>query len=327
MLLDKISGNFERLDKRVSGRFLAVAEAMIYSSSCNSSAVIRQMNLLNGNSFHTNDNALYRFLSSDLFQVNDNFWRCYIKTIFSLIEESQDFCNHRREVLIALDFTSDRDDFLILTASAVIGKDSVPIYFSMRNYPKRKNQMNQKKMELAFIKALRHILSDKYKYILLADRGFGNDRFVEYCTKNGFDLMIRLQPNMTIKANNKQGIMEDILSEDGVHSCYFKNWKKTYNVIRSTRENESWYIITNANENRSIELKDAYKNRFSIERVFLNLKSAGFEIEKSKIKKYDRFKRMLVLCCFSYCIITLLGKFVNENLPAIKKSHQCLQAF
>jgi transposase len=194
----------------------------------------------------------------------------------------------------------------------------------MRNYPKRKNQMNQKKMELAFIKALRHILSDKYKYILLADRGFGNDRFIEYCTQNGFDIMIRLQPNMTIKANNKQGIMEGVLSEDGIYNCYFNNWKKTYNVIKSTRENESWYIVTNANKDRGIELKDAYKNRFSIERVFLNLKSAGFEIEKSKIKKYDRFKRMLVLCCFSYCIITLLGKFVNENLPAIKKKSPML---
>jgi hypothetical protein len=43
MLLNEISGNFERLDKRVSGRFLAVAEAMIYSCSCRGNDIFWQL--------------------------------------------------------------------------------------------------------------------------------------------------------------------------------------------------------------------------------------------------------------------------------------------
>ena len=43
-----------------------------------------------------------------------------------------------------------------------------------------------KKMEIAFIRALRHILSDKYQYILVADRGFGNERFIQYCNRQWF---------------------------------------------------------------------------------------------------------------------------------------------
>jgi hypothetical protein len=59
-------------------------------------------------------------------------------------------------------------------------------------------------MELAFIstssmhrmRALKHNLSNQYHYIVLADRGFGNKRFIKLCETMGFDYLIRLEPNL-----------------------------------------------------------------------------------------------------------------------------------
>ncbi len=47
--------------------------------------------------------------------------------------------------------------------------------------------MSQIKMEEAFIKGLRHVLSKKYSYVIVADRGFGNNRFANLCKENNFD--------------------------------------------------------------------------------------------------------------------------------------------
>ena len=99
---------------------------------------------------------------------------------------------------IQIDFTSERDNYLILAASVLISNKAIPLYFSMRNYPKKKGQYNQKKMESAFIQALRSYLSKHYRYVLLADRGFGNDRFITLCQEAGFDYIIRLEPNLKI---------------------------------------------------------------------------------------------------------------------------------
>ena len=54
-------------------------------------------------------------------------------------------------------------------------------------------------MEQAFVRSLRHILSKKYHYVIVADRGFGNQRFIHLCKANHFDTIIRLKDNLLLK--------------------------------------------------------------------------------------------------------------------------------
>jgi hypothetical protein len=320
MLLEALKGNFTRVNATVSNNILLATEAMMRCGSSNSSKVIRELNKIKNNNFKTSDMWLYRLIDHKNFQIDDNFWRCYIKSIFKILLEQGEISKNGEKVLIAIDFTSDRDDFLILCASLIVNNLTIPIYFSMRNYPKRKNQMDQKKMELAFIKALRHILSDKYEYIFIADRGFGNDRFIKNCIEGSFDIMIRIEPNMTIEIDGRKGIASDLLTEDGVYFCHIKTWKKNYTIIRHSKDDKTWYILTNLSNSKALEVAEIYKKRFKIEKLFQNLKSSGFDIEKSKIKKYDRFKRMLFLSCFAHSMLVLIGKFVDEKLPTFKKN-------
>ena len=56
----------------------------------------------------------------------------------------------------------------------------------MKNYPKKSGQYSQKKLESAFIKTLQHVLSKKYQYIIVGDRGFGTLRFIDLCMENNF---------------------------------------------------------------------------------------------------------------------------------------------
>jgi hypothetical protein len=319
MLLDGLIENFSKINKTVSKGVLQTVEAMMRCSSSNTSKVSRELSIMNNKSFKTNDMWLYRLFGNKKFQLDDNFWRCYINTIFQILADQNQIAKDEK-ILINIDFTSDRDDFLILCASVTLGDNAIPLYFTMRNYPKKKGQYNHKKMELAFIKALKHILSVKYQYVIVADRGFGNDRFIELCIENGFDIMIRLQPNMTIKTDGRQGIAEKILTKDGEYNCHIKSWKKNYNIIRHSKGDKTWYLLTNMITNKGLGCAAAYAKRFRIEKLFQNLKSSGFDIESSKIKKYDRFKRMLFLSCFAQGILVLLGKFINEKLPDIKKN-------
>ncbi len=54
-------------------------------------------------------------------------------------------------------------------------------------------------MEQAFLNKLKHLLSIKYQYVIVAYRGFGTNNFTQNCIKNGFDFMVRLKENLTIK--------------------------------------------------------------------------------------------------------------------------------
>jgi hypothetical protein len=92
---------------------------------------------------------------------------------------------------INVDYTTHTDDFLILMARVNFCGCIVLLYFSMRAYPKRKGQHDQKKLEASFIRSSRHLLSKKYAYTIVSGRGFGNDRFAQLGLDNRFDYVLR----------------------------------------------------------------------------------------------------------------------------------------
>ena len=139
MLLEAIKQNFTRIHSTISNNILLTTECMMRCASSNTSRIARELARINKGTFKTNDMWLYRFLDNKKFQVDDNLWRCYINSIFDMLLEQKEIKGKGDQVNINIDFTSDRDDFLILCASVMLGDSAVPLYFSMRKYPRRKN--------------------------------------------------------------------------------------------------------------------------------------------------------------------------------------------
>ncbi len=63
-----------------------------------------------------------------------------------------------------------------------------------------------RKMEEAFIEGLRHVLSKQYRYVIVADPRFGNQRFANLCKENNFEYVLRIQSNRKIKVDEKKEI-------------------------------------------------------------------------------------------------------------------------
>jgi hypothetical protein len=102
---------------------------------------------------------VHRFLSDLNFQIDDSFWQRHDNMIFNFLRETHGLKNGDN-IQVNVDYTTLNDNFLILCAFInVAGEKDTMLYFTARNYPKRKNQMDQKKMELALFKGLRHLLS------------------------------------------------------------------------------------------------------------------------------------------------------------------------
>jgi hypothetical protein len=154
---------------------------------------------------------IHRLLSDSNFQIDDSFWRCQSNMIFDCLREKHGLKNGDN-IQVNVDYTTLNDDFLILCASInVAGEKDVMLYFTARNYPKRKNQMDQKKMELAFFKGLRHALSKKYIYTIVADRGFANSRLLQILEDLKFDYVLRIKENLIVEKSREIGKVYKIM--------------------------------------------------------------------------------------------------------------------
>ena len=318
-MLEELRDYFKKCDENFTCNLLEIVEAMMRCSSCNSSKIVMELQKLRGYDFKTSDMFLYRFLRDQNFQIDDSLWRCHINIIFEMLRKKK-VIDEKKPIYINIDYTSDEEDFLILCASIQSGGYSLPIYFTMRRYPVKKNMIDQKKMEKAFLKGLKHCLSVRYDYVIVADRGFGNARFIELCEDAGFEHVIRFQPSMKVLCGCKEGIIENIIQDDGIYEIYGVKWKKKLTLYRIGKEEKTWYILSDIKGLSLENIQEIYEQRFEIEKNFQNLKSAGFDIEKSRIRKYDRFKRLVFLSCFAYGLMTLMGDFIDKKVKSFKKN-------
>lgn len=310
-----INQYFSKFGKILPKRLGSVVTAIMQCGSSNTYEIARQLSKINKKSFKTNDMAVYRMLQSKDFQINDCFWRQHIKLIFNLLKQ-RNLISEEEAIQINVDFTSHEDNFLILSASIILDNKAITLYFTMRNYPKNQGQMSQIKMEQSFIKGLKHVLSKRYHYVIVADRGFGNDRFGSLCQSNGFDYVLRINPNLSIEHNNKK-INLNSLKESDVFSAKSVSWEKQLNFTICSQDKNLWYLMSN---NSSLDQQYYYEKRFKIEKNYQDCKSSGYDIETNKIRKYDRFKRLLYCTLLSHALTSFIGYIISKSRSNIKKN-------
>lgn len=296
----------------------AIIIGMMHSCSCSTGAIATSISAISGKSFIAADNQIRYFLSNINFQVDDKLWRCYQMIIFSFLAEGG-YIKTNKKIFIQLDYTTLDNDFLILTASITFRGKAVPIYFTMRRYPKKKNITNLTKMETAFIKGLFHCLSKKYQYVIVADRGFGNERFMQLCIDNNFEYILRIKDNLNIEYGTKKKLKE-IKYNKSCENVYVSSWDKTSNFIIKKQNDSTWYLCTNLSVLDRIVIVREYKRRFKIEKCFQDQKSSGFNIENTKIRKYDRLKRLLFCISLSQALMLFTGDILKHNHHSIKKT-------
>jgi len=324
-----LQSRFLKQRKSVQKNIALSTLSLLKSESCSIPEIAVSMSSINNRNAASNELRVSRFLQSKEFQIDDSLWRSHICLIFNLLEERGflgGFLENNMTIAINVDFTSSCDDFFILSASIPFEGRAIPLYFSMRNYPKKKANFNQIKMEESFIKELKHLLSNKYKFVIVADRGFGNQRFAKLCESVGFEYILRIKENIRILTSREDGLpkkIKDFTDPDfDFKDAVILAWNKKVRLLKTSKDNASWHIVTNAEQESFEQIIRQYGYRFKCEKMFQDQKSSGFNIEKSKIKKYDRFKRMLYLVSLAQVLMMFIGDYINDNACEIKKKFQ-----
>jgi hypothetical protein len=313
---DLISRYFSGINNVTINNLSFLVEGIVRSGAASPWHASRAMSAVNDQSFKTNEKRANRLLQDLHFQIDDELFRKYANLLFDAMSE-RNLLKVGDNLQINIDYTTDADDFLILMASVNFCGRAVPLYFSMRAYPKRKGQHNQKKHESSFIRALRHLLPKKYSYIIVSDRGFGNDRFARLCADKGFDYALRLNENLNIRIGDKAYNLSDFDGKNAKFSAYVLSWEKEVEFEVHTENKSTWFLMLSKSD---ISGHEIYKKRFSIEKCFQDQKSSGFNIEKCKIRKYDRFKRLYFSMCLAQLFVVLIGEYIeNENHPLKKR--------
>lgn len=249
----------------------------------------------------------------DRLKIDVPFWSNFVKLIFSLPYFR---LNKRKVITLVIDATTLKDDLWILAASVTYRGRCIPVY--LKSWRDPNSPYNFWERVSKFLMDIKKILPKRFKYEIIADRGFQSTKLFEICKKLNWDYVVRINGNWMCKTSDGKYCMQLSLFEDGFYEGVILGKKEKYenvniainSVMDETGEKVRWYLATSLKD-REQAITD-YERRMWIEESFRDLKSIlKWEEYTKKIPEKERLEKLITVSLISYAIGLSIGSKVS----------------
>jgi hypothetical protein len=262
--------------------------------------------------FESRRKKMKRFLESSWLTIEGIWLPILIKWL------TEEF-NEQEILYIAIDRTR-WGQINLMMVSLIINKRGIPIYFELLDHVGSSDLETQKNILGRVLPLLKG-----YKKVILGDREFcsvelarwlNEQKKTYYCLRLKKTTYIEVEKEIWKSLNNlglKPGMS---LYYQGVKVTKTKGfsggnivgkWKRKY---KGWTAEEGWFILTNF---KSLEeALISYQKRFSIEEMFRDFKSGGYDLERTKLTQ-KRLMSLIILITFAYTQATLSGKIIKDK--------------
>lgn len=159
--------------------------------------------------------------------------------------------------------------------------------------------------------------------VLLGDREFFSLEFANFLIEKNIPFALRVRENLKFVQpylkfrNNISRVYKDIKIEE-------PNGRVLVVDISVKRLKDEWLIVVS---HGVLHALSTYRKRWKIERLFKELKTSGFEIERTRIKGNSRLRILFLLCSIAHCLCTVAGVYRHLNIAEIKykRTLKCFQ--
>lgn len=222
----------------------------------------------------------------------------------------------RKEALVALDWTEfdgDKQSTIALYLVTSHGR-ATPLVWKTVSKAKLKNRRSS--YELEVIQRLHEIVPPDVDVMVVADRGFGDQKLFAYLDTLGWSFVIRFRQDITVACGDESKPARQWLAASG-HAKMLRDVRITQKktslaavVLKHQKGmKEAWCLATNRPELGAAEIVTRYSRRFTIEETFRDIKDDrfGLGLSATSIGTPERRDRLLFISAVAQALLTLLG--------------------
>lgn len=153
--------------------------------------------------------------------------------------------------------------------------------------------------------------------IFVADRGFGNPRWLGDIKKRGWHWVQRLSHIHTVNLRTHLGSLKELGIRRGWHA---RDWgwgtmdETEWGPIRLVTvfegdAKEAWYLVTDLDVEPAAEIVRLYKRRMWIEAMFRDLKNRdwGLGLDHVRLSEPERHQRHFIVLALAYAFLCAFG--------------------
>jgi hypothetical protein len=204
---------------------------------------------------------------------------------------------------------------IVLMASLVYRGRAIPLaWIVVRG---TKGHLPQE-MHCALVAQLHALIPPGSEVTLLGDGEFDGTALQATIQAADWHYVCRTATNIVVTAQGNRFHVGDLpLSRDdavAIHDARITNDEYgplTVIGVWDAQHNEPLYLVTTmADAEAAIE---HYRLRFTIETLFADQKSRGFQVHKSQLRDPARINRLLIATCLAYLWVLAVGVFAHEK--------------
>ena len=205
---------------------------------------------------------------------------------------------------------------LLMVSIAFRGR-AIPIAWTWVPYVKGHSSARVQKALLSYVKGL---IPDGVKVLLVGDAEFGNVPVMQQLSDWSWDYVLRQKSSNLVrldgqtewkplgdyagKQGQKQWLGQTQLTQTHAFSTnIYIEWR--------VGEKDPWLLATNLKT--ATDTRKAYARRMWTEEMFGDLKSNGFDLERTKLQHFQRLSRLTLAVVLLYVWLLDLGARVIKN--------------
>ena len=264
--------------------------------------------------------AKHRIKRVDRFLANQDLERFEIsRTLFNVLRGSQ------QHPVVLVDWT-DRGAYEQLVLSITKDGRSMPFHAITVKSTHFTAQSEGVKIraEQAVLSQLHALCPPGVQPIVVADRGFGNERWISNVQKWGWRFVQRLSKQHYVETHEHIGTLPEL----GMRKGYLpKDWgwgtmgedqgedKTRFRLVTvyDRKADEPWYLIANIEDMESKDIVRLYKKRVWTEAMFRDLKNRnwGLGLDEVKLSTVERTATHFIIVMVAYILLCAFGAFAE----------------
>ena len=229
----------------------------------------------------------------------------------------------RSEAVVALDWTDfDADGQTTLVASLVASHGrTTPLVWHTVEKSALEGMRND--TEDFVLQRLRQVVPEAVRLTVLADRGFGDQKFYALLEQLKFDYVVRFRQCIQVmnEAGEKKSASEWVPASGravrltGARVTQDEAPVGAVVCVKKRGMKEAWCLVTSLKEATAAFVVELYAKRFRTEETFRDMKDLRFGMGLSwvRVRSTDRRDRLLLVSALACALLTLLGS-AGESL-------------
>ena len=251
----------------------------------------------------------------------------YLPALLSSFNQDEAFLMKKQDLKLVIDGSQMGSKFVVLMLSVVVGKRAIPIFWVVKK-GKKGHFPSQMHVDVvrSSVENLRSFLNPKSIITLLGDGEFDSVELQKCCQHElQIDYVLRTASDSLMYENGDGFQPKNIKLDSQTDTLFipaieftkekFKTVHFLYWFDQKVYDKPLFLISTFDN---APDIMEAYKQRFSIETLFKDFKSRGFNLHQNRLQKENAVNNLIMVAALAFCFLMNFGKENQDNSLKIK---------